>query len=55
MSLSLNLDLQNNGNDLIQYGLEISIDSINFINLTHYDGISPACQIGLIADNLITG
>ena len=55
MQVLLNLNLQDNGSEVFEFGLEISTDGVAFVNVANYDTISPGYSLGKIEDGLITG
>jgi len=55
LQVLLNLDIQENGSEVFEYGLEISTDGVTFSNVANYDTVSPSYSLSKIEDSLVTG
>jgi hypothetical protein len=55
MTLTLNLNAENRGADILEYELSVSTDGLMYTVMTSYDGISPAHTLNKLIDSLVTG
>lgn len=55
LQVLLNLNMPDNGAEILEYGLELSTDGVSFANVANYDTVSPGYSLGKIEDGLQTG